>query len=303
MKEQSVYIYSKREDPFARIPKAILDSASLSWKAKGVLSYLLSKPVDWTVNLRDIRNRATDGRDSAITAMNELRKAGFVKLERLTDEGKVTKWRYLVADQPIFSPQFANKSPQTAFPEVEKPEVEKPEVVKPILSKTDVNREVILPRMSAPSGATPDDGNASMIAPTGAASPARAGSDGEYSPDYVFEVEMFMYWKFAFHQLCDGIYEPMKKDKAKVTSFFQVWGKLSNALDVTYVYVKAWIACENNPVPKGFDRLWKSRRALHCLGKFLDNFQDIKNEIGWNQPSDENMKAYLAESIKMVFKA
>jgi hypothetical protein len=110
--------------------------------------------------------------------------------------------------------------------------------------------------------------------------------------------------KYDFKQLsgAEGEYKPGRADKAKMAGFFQVWGMNYNALDVVYVYVKAWIRCENHPFRYGqFDPYWKSRRSLHVLSRFLDYFQDIKNEVGWNSPSDEEMLAYLRETIKMVF--
>ena len=112
-------ITSKKGDPFARVPKTILNNPALSWKAKGVLAYLLGKPDGWTAQVTDICNKGSDKECAVRSALKELRGTGYADLLGMRNGGKITKWVLRVSDSPIFS-----KSPDRDFPDVEKPDVE-----------------------------------------------------------------------------------------------------------------------------------------------------------------------------------
>src|SRR5512133_1808457 len=89
-------------DPFARVPKDVLDDTRMSWKAKGILAYLLGKPHDWVVRTEDIVKRSTDGEASVVNGLKELREAGYAKLVQIREGGRVKNWCWKVADAPIF---------------------------------------------------------------------------------------------------------------------------------------------------------------------------------------------------------
>lgn len=89
-------------DPFARIPRTLLDDPGLSWGAKGILSYILSKPDGWKVRVGDLLNRATDGKHSVRAALLELRRAGYAKLVQQRDGGRVSSWVLHVSDIASF---------------------------------------------------------------------------------------------------------------------------------------------------------------------------------------------------------
>lgn len=74
----------KKEKNFVVIDKNLINNSSISWKAKGILIYLLSKPNDWVLIISDIINHSTDGRDAVYSGIKELEKAGYVEkiLER-----------------------------------------------------------------------------------------------------------------------------------------------------------------------------------------------------------------------------
>ena len=44
----------QRSDPFSRVPKDVLALPHLSWKAKGILAYLLGKPSNWKIRQLDL---------------------------------------------------------------------------------------------------------------------------------------------------------------------------------------------------------------------------------------------------------
>src|SRR5437762_9191503 len=72
----------KRDDPFARIDNKTLQEKRLSWKATGLLSYLLSLPKDWHITLQHLCNAKTDGLYATQSALRELQRYGYAKFER-----------------------------------------------------------------------------------------------------------------------------------------------------------------------------------------------------------------------------
>ena len=100
---QMIIIKSKQTDPFSRIPNSILENQELSWKEKGLLSYLLSKPVGFNVTTADIEEKSTDGKSSVYSTINRLIELGYARRYRIRDSaGKVAGWRYDVSDAPVF---------------------------------------------------------------------------------------------------------------------------------------------------------------------------------------------------------
>ena len=60
------------ENPFVMMDKRPVNDETISWGAKGLLAYLLSKPNDWTIILTDLVKRSTDGRYAVRNLVNEL---------------------------------------------------------------------------------------------------------------------------------------------------------------------------------------------------------------------------------------
>lgn len=85
---------------YALIDYRILDDRRLSWKARGILAYLLSKPDDWEVHVNDlIAHSEDDGRTAVQSALQELLNCGYAKLETVRDkEGKVRGKQYCIYD-------------------------------------------------------------------------------------------------------------------------------------------------------------------------------------------------------------
>jgi hypothetical protein len=133
--EQNIYISRKREDPFARIPHEILSDTRLSWKAKGLLCYLLSKPSNWKVRRADLIKQSTDGDCSVRAALKELREAGYVSLEcDKGSDGKVKEWRWTVSDTcdqaALKKPKSSARNPEVGFPHEANPPISKKECSK-----------------------------------------------------------------------------------------------------------------------------------------------------------------------------
>lgn len=91
---------------------------NLSLKAKGVMSLMLSLPEGWDYTVAGLATLSKDGLDSVRSALKELEREGYLKMERERDEkGKLGKASYVLSEIPI----------------VENPILENPRLENPIL--------------------------------------------------------------------------------------------------------------------------------------------------------------------------
>lgn len=78
----SVIRVARRDHGFTMIDNATLEDSGLSYRARGVLCWLLAKPDDWTTNSEVIAEAGTEGRDAVRTALKELLAAGYLTRRR-----------------------------------------------------------------------------------------------------------------------------------------------------------------------------------------------------------------------------
>jgi hypothetical protein len=70
------------ETSYTVIQNETLNDERLSWKARGLLSYLLSKPDGWRVIVEALIKEAPDGRDAVNSGLRELEKFGYLVRSR-----------------------------------------------------------------------------------------------------------------------------------------------------------------------------------------------------------------------------
>ncbi len=108
-----------KENPYFMLTRSVAQDRSLSWEARGILIYLLSKPDDWIVRPADLEQQC--GENKVYRILHELRKAGYVSLFQLLNEAKrVIGWEYQITEIPEPLDDF----PDVAFPDVAFPDVE-----------------------------------------------------------------------------------------------------------------------------------------------------------------------------------
>ena len=143
-----------------------LRDISLSLKAKGLLSLMLSLPENWDYTTKGLAQICKDGVDSICATLKELEKAGYIQRRRVRNEmGRLTDLEYTILEKPIVpapaeeSPdpkQTAQAEPQPDFPEqasphLEKPQRENPVVVNPVLVSPDVDSpNQVSPHLASP---------------------------------------------------------------------------------------------------------------------------------------------------------
>ena len=103
-------IRGKRGTNFTMISNTGLKDKNMSWKAKGLLAYMLSLPDDWQFYESELTNHCTDGKDSTRTALKELEKNGYlVRKQKRANGGKFAQVDWVIYDEPVTeNPKPAN---------------------------------------------------------------------------------------------------------------------------------------------------------------------------------------------------
>jgi hypothetical protein len=112
----------RRKEAFTTVSNETLQDKRLSFKARGLLAYLLSLPDDWAVSIEHLATVSPGGRVKVQTAIKELAENGYMELVLIRDEqtGRVMGKRWMVydastipTDKQVFRP--------SGFPSVGKP--------------------------------------------------------------------------------------------------------------------------------------------------------------------------------------
>lgn len=90
----------KKTSNFTILDNTALRDDKLSWKAKGLLAYLLHLPDDWKINVEDLKNRSKDGRDSTNNAIKELVENGYILRTRNREGGRFKSYDYDLFETP-----------------------------------------------------------------------------------------------------------------------------------------------------------------------------------------------------------
>lgn len=102
-------VVKDKDNPYLMMNKYGLQDKNLSWKAKGILAYLLSLPDDWQIYETEITEHSSDGIKATRSGIKELIDAGYIQRERLrNDEGKFSGYEYRVYEVPTESPKTEN---------------------------------------------------------------------------------------------------------------------------------------------------------------------------------------------------
>ena len=94
-----------------------LRDKSLSLKAKGLLSLMLSLPDDWDYTIKGLAQICKDGMDSIRSAVHELEQHGYVSRRRIRNEkGQVGDIEYTIRERPRTAPDSPPSGPENHKP-------------------------------------------------------------------------------------------------------------------------------------------------------------------------------------------
>jgi hypothetical protein len=97
----------KRIDPYLKIPSTTIRDRRLSFRARGVLAYLLDMPNEWDVRSEVIAANGKEGRGAVRTALHELGEHGYYRIERRQLRTGKFAMGTAVSEQPV--PEWAEQ--------------------------------------------------------------------------------------------------------------------------------------------------------------------------------------------------
>lgn len=104
------------------IDQRAVEDERLPWAARGLLAYLLSKPDDWQVRVKDLQKRGDLGRDGIYKLLAVLRRFHYLSYQKKRDRnGRVRGGSYAVYEVP-YTDRPESASPDTARPGSVNPE-------------------------------------------------------------------------------------------------------------------------------------------------------------------------------------
>lgn len=128
----------KKKENFTTIHNNLILDESISWKAKGILIYMLSKPVGWKYKSSEIAKNATDGRDSVRNGLKELVENGYISRQKNSD-GSLTY--YIFEDKRQNNIKDYLQKSETENPKLENPKLDNPSLYK---RKNTNNKRIIV---------------------------------------------------------------------------------------------------------------------------------------------------------------
>ena len=142
--------------PYVLLDTTAMNDARLSFRAKGLHAYLMSKPDGWQVHIKHLEHVSKEGRDAISVALTELAQAGYLHRERVRGEdGRLAGWQTTIYETPQPRPdepdqhgsdparQRTPSSPTTDFPTSVSPSSVLPSSVNPHLVSIDSREKAL----------------------------------------------------------------------------------------------------------------------------------------------------------------
>lgn len=184
-------IRAARKNQFYVLPTTTIEDNRLSWEARGMLVYLLSKPDHWEVRVDDLLARTRNclgkrsGRDKVYGILKELQMAGYVVRQYDRQGGAFQGMTYEVSETPdlaagdafMASQKKGKDKPFTDLPETVAPGGDSPNTAQPDTANPDalVNNKQAVSIERAVKNLTHDPVGAKS--PESAANPNSGGTD------------------------------------------------------------------------------------------------------------------------------
>ena len=112
-----------------------LRDRDLSYKAKGLLSFMLSLPEDWDYSLAGLCSISKESRDGIRSILKELQEHHYVEIEKVRGDKGYFEYNYLIYEIP----HFIDLENEQSNPDMEKPHLDYPNVE----TTTQINTNII----------------------------------------------------------------------------------------------------------------------------------------------------------------
>ena len=131
------------ENHFTVIRNDVLRDNRLSYRARGILASILSRPDNWKVSRDTLAREGREGRDAINTAINELCEAGYIQRQKTQRNDGTWTTELVIYDQPEnWKPEENRaKTADSQEPTTGKPTTGKPTVGKPVANRNTVTKK------------------------------------------------------------------------------------------------------------------------------------------------------------------
>jgi len=96
----SIIRVERMSQPYTMIANVTLQDTSVSLEARGLLTYLLSKPDTWAVVVTWLQVEMNVGREKLNRIIKELENAGYIETRVVRTEGKFAEYERVVHESP-----------------------------------------------------------------------------------------------------------------------------------------------------------------------------------------------------------
>ncbi|MDO5569015.1 MAG: hypothetical protein Q4G04_02745 [bacterium] len=122
----SVFKIEKTKD-FTVMSNYHLRDKSLTYKAKGLLSFMLSLPEDWDYSLAGLTAISKESRDGIRSILKELQTYHYLEIEKVRGDKGYFEYNYLIYEKPHFIEVDNEKiNPDMQIPHLDNPNMEIP---------------------------------------------------------------------------------------------------------------------------------------------------------------------------------
>ncbi len=130
-------IRTRKDTNYVAISHLPLRDTRLSWAARGILAYLISKPDNWQVKTIDLINSGPHKRDYVLARLKELETYGYLHRTKFQSNDGRWNWISEVYETPVLAENHAQiREPHQDLPYTAFPYTVQPYTVDPVLLRS-----------------------------------------------------------------------------------------------------------------------------------------------------------------------
>jgi hypothetical protein len=137
-----IVIRAEHNKNYKVIDLTCVNDHRLSWKAKGIFNYFITKPPQWKISMADLKSKSPDGSGALTSGINELIKYGYIfRIVKRTSS--VIQWSYLISEIPCSKESIMPLMPAGYTLYISKSLVENPLVENPLVENPLVENPLV----------------------------------------------------------------------------------------------------------------------------------------------------------------
>lgn len=240
----------KHQHNFVILDTTCLNDTRLSYRARGLHAYLMSKPDNWHVNITHLKQQSEkEGREAVRTALKELLDCGYAECVRTRNQHGLLYGSETVVYE---TPQTINRKPV------------EPTSVEPIVGQSPTNKDCILERIEE------------EISKPLPSVKVYAGNDSEMIPAPPMPTNAGV-----------PLFAKKKKKKQPLASDdpLRLWLQTQEILDIPFTYLddEEWWALNSQLVTDGIDEHWLQKEFIKMALRFSNGEKAPRTQRGWRK--------------------